>query len=216
MKCFKEMFQELWLKEFRDCWQGECWNEYSWYSRCYNFALKIHREELHKWGTIAVVQVMGWVQKCCSWESAWLWKGHMWMQLLQVKPRAFFLMHIPYKTLRVWRICIHVLWPCRLSPSVSTSLRKQRHAKPFPDLASTAWPHPPLQPSKPGCPHTDLPTATGRGCARDPSLNPAAQPAPSPGQHRHCYTVPSSTRASTDTATLSNTKFSLKPTGKGN
>lgn len=61
--------------------------------------------------------------------------------------------------------------------------------------------------------YTNSSAATGGRCARDPSINPAVQAAASQGQQP-------STGASTDPATnpttlLSNTKFTMKPMGKG-
>lgn len=44
-----------------------------------------------------------------------------------------------------WRLCnirFSVLWQWGCSLTVSISSSKWRHAKPFPDSASTAWPHP--------------------------------------------------------------------------
>lgn len=96
------------------------------------------------------------------------------------KAQGIFHHAYPCEALRVCKVHICVLWPCRISLTVSTSLRKWRHARPFPVLASTTWPHPHLQPSRTGCPYTQLPTqtgsaATGRRSARDPSVNPAVQ-----------------------------------------
>lgn len=118
-----------------------------------------------------------------------------------------------------WRLCnMHssVLWLQGCSLPVSISSSNPRQAKPDPDSASTAWPHPhsyTLQLSKTGWPHGNVLTCTGSAAtsqkpARDSPVNPAAQTA---AFQRQCQC----TGASPDIATLSKTNFPTKPTGKG-
>lgn len=141
------------------------------------------------------------------------------------KAQGIFHPAYPCEALRVCKVHICVLWPCRISLTVSTSLRKMKACKAFP------WPgQHNLATSTPTALQNRLPihtasytnrlcchwqkicqrpfcqsSSTGRRCARDPSINPAVQAAVS--QHL-------SPGASTEPATLSNTKFTIKTMGK--
>ena len=146
LKCFKEMLQELWLKEDSEI-TGEVCAEVS--SHSILGVIFLHWKYTGKSCT-------GGDHSCSPSNGV---SSDMLLLGVSLAVKRSAPSHVSATACRkgsqyfsscispggTWRLCnVHfsVLWQWGRSLTVSNSSSKWRHAKPFPDSASTAWPHP--------------------------------------------------------------------------